>query len=52
MECLVEAFTKHATNKMSIEEAKELISNVSSQRDGSIFDCGQFIRCYLDDKLE
>jgi hypothetical protein len=51
MESLLEAFTKDATNKMSIEDAKELIAEVTSQKDVTNFDFEQFLKCYFDDEL-
>jgi hypothetical protein len=48
MDSLLEVFTKYTTNKMSIEDAKELIADVISQKDVTIFDFEQFLKCYFD----
>ncbi|KAI8909612.1 hypothetical protein EDD86DRAFT_246979 [Gorgonomyces haynaldii] len=47
MDTLINAFVKHATNKMSLEDAIELINQVAPQQDNGLFDYEQFIRIYF-----
>jgi Ca2+-binding EF-hand superfamily protein len=47
METVVAAFTKFATNKLSREDAVELISQVAPQKDNGLFDYSQFVKIYF-----
>jgi hypothetical protein len=49
MQTVIEAFTVHASNPMSIEDAIELISQVAPQADSDNghFDAEQFLKIYF-----